>query len=61
MLAALAVAVWIALAGGPKPTASFADALKAVFGTSRYEITGSGINRADVDVRAITFVHRVAN
>jgi hypothetical protein len=49
MAAALILAVRIALATNPKPTLTFADVLTLVFGTSRYEITGTGIKFDDLD------------
>jgi hypothetical protein len=54
MLAALALAVRIALAATPKPTLTFADVLTLVLGTSRYEITGTGIRFEDLDDLALT-------
>jgi hypothetical protein len=49
MAGAMIIAVRIALAATPKPTLTFADVLTLVFGTSRYEITGTGIKFSDLD------------
>ena len=48
MAGAMIIAVRIALAATPKPTLTFADVLTLVFGTSRYEITGTGIKFSDL-------------
>ena len=60
MLAAIFLAARIALATTPKPTLTFVDVLTLVFGTSRYEITGTGIKFDDLDDFALALVESAA-
>ena len=60
MTVALILAVRIALAATPKPTLTFADALTLVFGTSKYEITGTTIKYDDLDDFALALAQSAA-
>jgi hypothetical protein len=60
MATALLLALRIALAAIPKPTLKFADVLTLVFGTSRYEITGTMMKYEDLDDFALALAQSAA-
>jgi hypothetical protein len=60
MATALILALRIALATIPKPTLKFADVLTLVFGSSRYEITGTMIKYEDLDDFALALAQSAA-